>query len=74
MLSTGKGHEDRMLPHGPRMSGLRIPRLAKFGPLDEKESTLGGEECCPITVPLKEIVAVGLEAELMYALILNPAE
>lgn len=43
-----------MLPPGPRMSGLRIPGLAKFGPLDEKDSTLGAEEGCPITVPLKE--------------------
>ena len=57
-LSTETGQAAKMLTPGPTMSGFKIPLLAKFGPLDEKDVIAGAVES-PITVPLNKIVAVG---------------
>ena len=67
----GKGHAARMLTPGPLMSGFRIPGVALLGPLDEKYAMLDVKGP-PMTVPLKMIVAVGLDAEAMYFLISDP--
>lgn len=64
LLSTGTGHAARMFTPGPIMSGFKILGISSFGPLEEKEATIGADEP-PITVPLNKIVAVGAEGEFM---------
>ncbi|RWR89321.1 hypothetical protein CKAN_01837200 [Cinnamomum micranthum f. kanehirae] len=61
---TWSGHAARMLIPGPMMSGLRIARLGKLGPLDDIDETIGDGEV-PRTVPLKMIVAVGERTEFI---------
>lgn len=62
--SRGTGQATRMLMPGLIMSGFTIPGVTVLGPLEEKEATIGANES-PITVPLNEIVAVGVVVEFM---------
>lgn len=61
-------HAARMLTPEPIISGFKIPGLAKLGPLEENGVTTGAS-FTPITVPLYNSVAVGVDVEFMYALI-----
>ena len=45
------GHAARMLIPGPIISGFKIPGLARLGPLEELEETMGAADFL-VTVPL----------------------
>lgn len=62
--SMDSGHAARMFTPGPMMSGFRMPGLARLGPREEKEATVGAF-FEPITVPLNWREAVGDDDELM---------
>jgi hypothetical protein len=64
LFSTETGHAARMLTPGPIISGFNMPGLAKLGPLEENEATVGAV-LSPILVPRNMIVAVGTCVEFM---------
>ena len=64
MLNFWSFHAARTLTPGPVMSGFRIPGVIWLGPREENEA-IAGEWGVFMAVPLKMIVAVGEEVELM---------